>query len=314
MVLAELEYPSCPLCGATDRHTVYADMQDYLSGIPGHFAIARCTTCNLSYLCPRPTAARLGDYYPDDYTPFLAAPAVSNARRRLFAMLFTLVVLPYRLRYGHERITLPPFGDRRLLDVGCGAGAYLQDMQRLGWDVHGSDLSPTAVREAASRVGSSHVHLGTLAAVDSSVTCFDLITMNHILEHVPDPVETLQEAARRLAPHGKVKIIVPDVSGWEARLFGRYWVGLDVPRHLINFSRSTLEDALSRSSLCVDSWRPVAMPYTVYASFNLVTKILWHSPWPIFGQVLGRVLFYLFVLSYPLGNRGAIEVVARRSR
>jgi SAM-dependent methyltransferase len=209
---------------------------------------------------------------------------------------------------------MPPFGQGRMLDVGCGAGEYLRDMQQLGWDVYGVDLSPMAVRAANERIGPARVWEGTIQMLDPSLNAFDLVTMNHCLEHVPDPQSTLDEVSRRLAPTGKVKIIIPDVSGFEANLFRRYWVGLDVPRHLFNFSRKTLSKFLQRSELHIESRRPQMWPWSVYGSFELAVEKGLHLRWHNLDEVprsrLTKSLFLLGMLSYSLGYRGAIEVVA----
>ncbi len=132
----------------------------------------------------------------------------------------------------------------------------MQQMQRLGWDVFGVDLSPTAVDEALRRVGVSRVWEGTIEQLDSSLGDFDLIMLNHCLEHVPNPQGTLAEASRHLRNGGKIKIVVPDAGGIEPRLFGRSWVGWDVPRHLCNFSEQTLRAFLADSGFHIITCRP----------------------------------------------------------
>jgi 2-polyprenyl-3-methyl-5-hydroxy-6-metoxy-1,4-benzoquinol methylase len=184
-----------------------------------------------------------------------------------------------------------------MLDVGCGAGDLLLAMQKLGWDVHGVDLSPLAVGAASKRVGPSRATVGTLETLDHSVNEFDLVTMIHSLEHVPNPRATLQEAHRRLAVNGVLKVAVPDVSGFEARLFGRYWLGLDVPRHLCDFSMRTLAKLLHESGFTVESWRPQYFPWLFCNSFNAFLKLGWNVRSPLIHRILAGPVFAMAILS-----------------
>jgi len=308
LTISTLEFPVCALCGSDNRRAVYADARDISIGVPGQFTIVRCQACGLTYLCPRPTAQKLSNYYPEHYGPF------SNAgRSKILSTIRGIAQLPYQLRFGQATATVAPFGRRRMLDVGCGAGEYLQTMQQRGWDVHGVDLSSVAVQEATRRVGHSKVTVGTLETLEPDLNEFDLITMNHCLEHVPDPRSTLQETHRRLAVGGKVKIIVPDVSGFEAKLFGRYWAGLDVPRHLVDFSQRTLSGFLRQTGFTIESSRPEFAPWLFYFSFQWVLQQKMRGRWERFKLALTVPVFLIAALSYSFGNRGAIEVIARKT-
>jgi SAM-dependent methyltransferase len=314
---SDLEFPDCALCGSANHRLVYAGAHDLSQGISGQFAVVRCSNCGLVYLSPRPTPEHLVDYYPAHYGPFLAsADPLKFSGRRITALLGRVAVWAYRARFGHEKTTLPPFGRRRMLDVGCGAGSYLQDMQRLGWEVYGVDLSPIAVHAAGKRIGASRVWVGTLETLDPALTDLDLITMNHCLEHLANPRGALGEAYRRLAASGKLKIIVPDVSGFEAKLFGRYWFGLDVPRHLVDFSERTLSACLQQSGFRIESCRPQFWPASVRGSVQHALKwalqVRWHERGELLRGELAKLLLFLGMLSYLAGNRGAIEVVAEK--
>ena len=76
---------------------------------------------------------------------------------------------------------------------------------------------------------------------------FDLVTAFHVLEHLPDPLGVLRRMLGWLAPGGSAVIEVPNVAGAGARLFGRYWSGLDMPRHLVHFTPATLTALAERA-------------------------------------------------------------------
>ncbi len=310
MTTNKLEFPVCALCGSDSRHVVHAGVQDFLCGVPGQFTVVRCTNCELVYLYPRPALETLGDYYPAHYAPFVEQKNTSQSKT--YTVLRNIAHFPYRVFFGDPTSALPPFGQQRMLDVGCGAGEYLQDMQQLGWDVHGVDLSAHAVRAAGELVGASKVWAGTLETLDPSLKELDLITMNHCLEHVPDPRATLEEAYRRLAINGKIKIRVPDASGFGAKIFGRYWLGWDVPRHLYDFSGQTLGKLLQQCGFCIVSSRPQYFPWLTCTSFDRAMVLGMHLRSRRIRQSIRGFVFLIALISYPFGNRGAVEMVARK--
>ncbi len=141
----------------------------------------------------------------------------------------------------------------RLLDVGCGRGDYLALMREAGWHTAGVEPSAAAVAVARER-GLAVVH-GTLPDAGYPDASFDVVTFADVLEHVPDPLETLVEAARVLKLGGQVLIFAPNVKSWECRLFGPHWFSLDAPRHLSHFAPATLAALLARAGLEVESVR-----------------------------------------------------------
>jgi SAM-dependent methyltransferase len=199
-----------------------------------------------------------------------------------------------------------------MLDVGCGAGRYLHAMQKLGWEIFGVDFSPVAVEAANRNLGVSRVTVGTLSSIDPEIGKFDLITFNHCLEHIADPKGTLREASRRLVSKGKIRITVPDNSGLEARLFGPYWTGLDVPRHLVDFSIATLKTLLCETGFSVERCRPQFAPWSSYGSARNVATSKLGSRAAVLSDIIGVAAMAMTLLSYPLGNRSAIDIVAQK--
>lgn len=310
---AELDHPVCPLCDSASRVVEYRDLPDYLYGTPGRFGIVRCQKCGLRYLYPRPRSDRILEHYPESYRPWVAMNHRSHKPTLPYRILDRIARFGYRSRYGSEAITWPPFGQGRLLDVGCGDGSYLESMQQLGWDAYGVDLSARAVEIARSRVGLSRVSVGGLKNLDPALGQMDLITMHHFLEHVTNPRDILQDVRRRLAPTGKLQVIVPDLSGFEAKLFRRFWIGLDVPRHCVSFARVDIETLLLRCGFVITSSRPQYLPDLAYGSFIVAIRFGLPSPWRNIAGRLTKPVLALCMISYVLGNRGAIQVVAKRS-
>ena len=131
-------------------------------------------------------------------------------------------------------------GGRSLLDIGCGSGTFLSVAHRHGFSACGMDQSPHAVAAAGNLQG-IEVRQGEVGSGVWEGRRFDFVSMFHVLEHLPDPRTGLSYAAGLLRPGGSLLIQVPNVASVQARVFGRRWYGLDVPRHVVNFSPRALE-------------------------------------------------------------------------
>jgi 2-polyprenyl-3-methyl-5-hydroxy-6-metoxy-1,4-benzoquinol methylase len=152
---------------------------------------------------------------------------------------------------------MPPFQvGARLLDFGCGSGAFLRRMHDQGWQVLGLDLCRAAVERVQRELGLSAL-VGTLPHPDLPPESFDVITMWQSLEHVHQPLEVLEHAYRLLVPGGKLIVAVPNIDSAPFRWFGSAWFGLDLPRHLTHFSAATLRQMLERAGLWVEGVRMV---------------------------------------------------------
>lgn len=150
-------------------------------------------------------------------------------------------------RHTFNRIRSAPIGGS-LLEVGFGSGSFLASMQKRGWRVQGCDLSLSVCRRAAER-WAVPTHWGNVASLPTDAR-YDLVVMNHVLEHVQAPLEMLGEVRKRMRPGGYLHVAVPNISCWEARLPG--WVGYQ-RYHFTYFTRKTLSDALIRTGFHVES-------------------------------------------------------------
>jgi len=156
-----------------------------------------------------------------------------------------------------------------LLDVGCGAGGYLDLMRALGWvRVVGVDISARGVATARDALGID-ARQGELSEIGFADETFDAVSLSHTLEHVADPVALLQEVRRVLRPGGRVAILVPNVRSMLSRMLSPYWLGLETPRHLVNFSPEGLRTAVERSGLELESLRTSSLGATGVAAFSI---------------------------------------------
>lgn len=210
--------------------------QDRLTGLPGVYTFVQCTGCGLRRLYPRPALDVA--LYPDDYEFFrqheerVLSPLRRLARWHSHFRRYQLV----------RRFSSQETGS--LVDVGCATGAFLAFMATRGWQVQGVEPSATAATIARQRGLFIHNHRLTEAPI--SAETFDVVTLWDVLEHIPDPLPTLQAAAQALKPGGVLLVRVP-TPALDARLFGSYWAGLDVPRHEWLFTWESLRTLCQRA-------------------------------------------------------------------
>jgi SAM-dependent methyltransferase len=132
-----------------------------------------------------------------------------------------------------------------VLDVGCGGGLFLQMLsERQKVKVAGLDFSLDAANAAWRRAGVPTI-CATLSRAPLAPESCAAVTMFHVLEHLYDPASYLESARELLRPDGRLILQVPNAACWQFLLLGERWNGIDVPRHLINFRLSDIENLLS---------------------------------------------------------------------
>ncbi|HKA90709.1 MAG TPA: class I SAM-dependent methyltransferase [Haliangiales bacterium] len=248
---------ACDLCGGTRFHprARFTDLDR-----PGGEAwtLVACDACGLAFLNPRPTRAAIGACYDDDYPAHADAPP---APLRAWQALAGAADPPgpaarlyLRVRQEVAWHVIPrPRGRRRILDVGSGNGALLDAMAQLGWTTWA--VEPSEAAAARARKKGHRVAVGTAEAIPHPDESFDVVVLWHVLEHTHSPARALAEVRRVLAPGGALHLAVPNYRGLPARAFGRYWVGVEAPRHLYQLDARTLRAYLARAGFLLASLR-----------------------------------------------------------
>ena len=304
--LGEQETIPCPLCNGSDADQLFV-AQDRLVGKPGTFPVVRCKGCGLVYLNPRPTRRALKEYYPADYYP------VPGGRETPEALSVARGLL--------KRVeAIAPGANLSILDAGCGTGLFLKLARDRGHDVRGIEPGDAAVNYGR-RVYGLPIDHGTLESVDLPENGFDVVTMWHVLEHMPDPVSALRIVCRALKPGGTLLFGVPNFGSMEASLFGRRWFSLDAPRHLVHFDPETARQAVQaagfESERIVHSPGTAGMVYSLMGDLTGVSLKLRGSAIPDrayhrIAGVLGWLVWPVCSLTARYGRGGAIEVYARK--
>jgi len=204
----------------------------------------------------------IGNYYPPDYGPYHAeesaapvhGPAVESKQPWYLSRPVRAVPGLRRCYYWLTRsyaTWVPPRPAHRAqaLELGCSDGRFLQELRDAGWQGVGVEPSAEPARRARER--DFTVHHGMLEPGMFPAGGFDACFAWMVIEHLHDPLATLREVRRLLADDGWLVFSVPNFGCREAHVFGRYWLDLDVPRHLQHFCPRTVKQLLDSAGFRV---------------------------------------------------------------
>lgn len=151
-----------------------------------------------------------------------------------------------------------------VLDIGCGDGIFLRNLRARGWRICGTELAGATFERAQRIAGIDLVDAGSGVPLPWAAATMDVITLWHVLEHIPDLEPLLKECHRLLKPGGYLIVEVPDKGSLQARLFGSQWFHLDPPRHVYQFTRKGLRALLARADLPVVKSSGLAVEMGIY--------------------------------------------------
>ncbi len=229
----------CNLCGSHEVEEVGSKDRD---GRPLRTVL--CQECGLVFTDPRPTPEETRQFYAKDYRVAYKAtytPKPKHALRETHRAL-------ERVRHLHG---VAKSGDR-LLDVGCGGGFFVYALRSAGIDAQGVEPNHGFAGYAQSELQVPVQNL-FLQDVDFPSGSFDVVTLNHVLEHVEDPVGTLTRLSGWLKPEGYLVVEVPNVESRHHAPGNRWHIG-----HLYNFNPCTLAGIGSKAGLNV--YRSTVIP------------------------------------------------------
>jgi len=258
----------CPLCQSKKSSILFNSLLDMLMHNDiDKWTLNICNECTVAYLSPRPNQQSVHKAYVDYYTHGDENSTIKEGKVSVIISYLKKII--YKVKYKRESsikdffiyllllINYPIYlfldakirhigslkgNKNRLLDLGCGNGEFLVFAKDLGWDVMGLDVDKGAVNSALSK--GVNVQLGGMESLNKE-DMFDMITLNHVIEHVYNPVELIQMCYIHLNPGGKLWLETPNVNSIGLNVYKEYWRGLEPPRHLILYNARVLSILLS---------------------------------------------------------------------
>lgn len=200
---------------------------------------------------PQPSLNTLGSYYESsDYISH------TDAKETLIDKMYQFVK-KYTLSKKLKLIDSFKTSSKRLLDVGCGTGDFLSLCETYNWEVVGVEPNNKAQKLASSKLKSTSLLVNDLFELNESIEKFDVITLWHVLEHVPNLEEYISKLKSLLRPNGVLVIAVPNYNSFDAKHYKQFWAAYDVPRHLWHFSQKSIELLFSKQQLEVKKTHPM---------------------------------------------------------
>jgi SAM-dependent methyltransferase len=301
---------ACPVCGNT-RGQVWLRAPDRFHGRHEMYLLVRCPACRIVWLSGPPTPVEMGRHYTDAYHKLISASGENSPGR-----------------WRDRKATLDLYKQSgSLLDLGCSSGAFLHSLPRDSWKLCGVEMSADSARTAEAKSG-AQVFVGNILDAPFPTESFDVITCFDVLEHLYEPRQIMAKVAGWLKPGGIFYVLVPNVDSAEARVFGSYWHGLELPRHLFHYSPTSLkflaESAGLREVSVVTHRNPAvgtSLRYVWDDVFNAVgvrrTAVAYQGeaslPWRAARKVVRMTaLRFLLALAPLVGGGESIHAVFRK--
>jgi SAM-dependent methyltransferase len=205
--------------------------------------------------------------------------------------------------------------DAHILEVGCGSGQLAAYLKKKGLKVEVTDISEDILEEI-KRLYGIEGYCGSLEEIEF-LHVYDAIILNNVLEHLPDPVQTLERAEKLLSPRGLVFIEVPNITSFQFKLFGRFWFPLQIPQHLFHFSPASLDEIAHRASLekiwCSTFSPRISSAGYVASIFPALRperiRLSWSKPRLFFYLVLQIFFLPFTMIEASIGKGSAIRVL-----
>jgi ubiquinone/menaquinone biosynthesis C-methylase UbiE len=215
-----------------NKDKLFLEVTDY-SVSKENFQLFLDEELNMLVTTPQPSLEKLPSYYEsEDYISH------TDGKRSLFEKIYQVVknkAIKNKLKLVNSQTT-----KGRILDIGTGTGDFLVAAKDNGWKTIGIEPNEKA-KSIARNKGVTFVE--NLQAIESNT--IDIVTMWHVLEHVPNLEEYILEFKRILKTTGTLIIAVPNFNSFDANYYGKHWAAYDVPRHLWHFSKFSIKKIFS---------------------------------------------------------------------
>lgn len=206
-----------------------------------NFELLYNTELDMLETFPQPSVETLPGYYKsEDYISH------TDAKRNVFEKVYH-IVKGVALKRKLKLINSVTENGTSLLDVGCGTGDFLQIAANAGWTISG--IEPNEQARAIANMKTKNSVYGTEQLSKFEAHSFDVITLWHVLEHLPELDTHFSMFRKLLKPDGVLVIAVPNYNSYDAKIYKEFWAAYDVPRHLWHFSQNSLKSLAAKFNM-----------------------------------------------------------------
>ena len=233
-----------------DTHDLFLKLKDY--SVTGEsFELIYDASKEMLCTQPKPPKAKLSSYYPN--TNYISH---TNQSRSFFDLLYHAVRF---ISVRRKLRLLKPYQSKqgRLLDIGAGTGFFLRAAKKRGWTVTGIEPNQSARNLANSKAPNTVFDEDKLQTLPEH--SFDVITLWHVLEHLPDLQSDIAAFQKLLKPNGRIVLAVPNFKSFDSDYFKAFWAAYDVPRHLWHFSQQSISILFSKVQMKLEATHPLVM-------------------------------------------------------
>ncbi len=206
--------------------------------------VVHCQECHLEFVNPLPTIKAMQENYQKEMTDNESGSGLHSnyilerqKRKKSFAKL-------YNSRLSFIESFYPEKGN--LLDIGCGAGFFLNIAKERGWNCHGMEILPEYIKYAQKNFDLKHIRLESLdEPISYGANAFDVITLWDLIEHLRNPLKSLQKINRIMKPGGLLAMWTPNVKN--SIILKEKWTGYKILQHFYFFSEDSLKNMLKKT-------------------------------------------------------------------
>lgn len=238
---------ACPVCTGASEPFTQAPSPDDVSGT--QYTMFRCPSCDVAFVSPVPVFQSTSELYAENY----------------YSRWGAMLKVASNAWLASKRRKIEAFAQKgKILDVGCAHGEFLGEMQRHGWEVRGVESSDSA-RSLLPGTLQGKVFKDVEGVASER---FDVITLWHVLEHIPDVKGIVRRLSALLKEDGILFAAVPNLASWEFRSAGADWFHLDLPRHLVHFTPQALTRFLQSEGFEVKRVHHFSWAYNVFGLYQ----------------------------------------------